>query len=89
MKSKEYKKEKSILGTKEIREYIADILEFHKRSGKHECILISGEIHKQMKLLNKMSSVCNTMYNLMKPNDQILKSTPSGKSSTITIKYYL
>jgi len=78
----------SILGIKEIRKYITDILESQKSKGNHEYILISGDIHKQMGLLNKMPSVCSAMYNLMKANDEILKTTPSGKSSTITIKYY-
>lgn len=77
------------VGTKEIKRYILSLLEDKKRNGYTECVLISGDIHKQMKLSNKMPSVCSAMYQLMKPADEVLKTTTSGKSSTITIRYKL
>lgn len=76
-------------GVEEIKKYIADILETQRKNGNNECIIISGNIHKQMGLSNKMPSVCSAMYKLKKPNDEILRTTKSGKSSTISIKYYL
>ena len=51
--------------------------------------IVSGDIHREMKLRNKMPSVCSAMYQMMKSNDEILSATPSGKSSTIKIRYYL
>jgi hypothetical protein len=72
----------------EIRRFIRDLLEEGRSSGEETLTLISGDIHKDMKLQNSMPSVCNIMYQLMGPNDQILSRTPSGKSSTIKIKYH-
>lgn len=73
----------------DIKAYINNILEYERSKGKTECIIISGSIHKQMKLKNRMPSVCSAMYKLKKSEDEILSTTPSGKSSTIKIKYYL
>lgn len=77
------------VGIKEIKSYILSLIEDKKRNGYTECELISGDIHKQMKLSNKMPSVCSAMYQLMKPANEVLKTTPSGKGSTIKIKYYI
>jgi hypothetical protein len=75
--------------TESIREHINGLKRKAKENGQTECILVSGDIHKSMGLYNKMPSVCNAMYQLMKPSDVILSTTPSGKSSTIKIKYLL
>ena len=73
----------------DIRNYIKRILEEQKKKGNTECILVSGDIHRSMKLSNQMPTICNAMYQLMKPLDEILHTTPSGKSSTIKIGYKL
>lgn len=73
----------------DIKVYINNILESARSKGKTECTIVSGDIHKQMNLKNKMPSVCSAMYKLKKYEDEILSTTPSGKSSTIKIKYYL
>lgn len=73
----------------EIRDYIDRKWIEAKKLQKTHIDLVSGEIHKQMGLKNKMPSVCQVMYKIMKPGDEILRTTPSGKSSTITIRYYL
>ena len=76
-------------GTAEIRRYILDTFEQYRARGEDTCTLVSGEIHAAMGLQNTMPSVCNVMYKLKGSGDQVLHSTPSGKSSTIRIKYYL
>ena len=76
-------------GTAEIRRYILAIFELYRARGENTCVLVSGDIHREMNLLNSMPSVCNVMYQLRRPGDEILHRTPSEKSSTIKIKYHL
>lgn len=80
---------KAKVSTSEIEEFINEVLLKSKREGHEYVDIVSGDIHKQMHLNNKMPSVCNAMYKLKKENDVILNTTPSGKSSTIKIRYYL
>jgi len=77
------------VGTAEIKGFIAEFLEKSREKGKDYVDIVSGDIHREMKLRNKMPSVCSAMYQMMKSNDEILSATPSGKSSTIKIRYYL
>jgi hypothetical protein len=49
----------------------------------------SGDIHKVMGLQNRMPAVCNAMESLGVFRYSIIKDTPSGKSSTKVIRYYL
>lgn len=72
-----------------IRKFIQDLFDQHRSNGLHECILTSGEIHRDMGLRSKLPSVCSAMHQLMGEKDEILHTTPSGKSSTIQIRYYL
>lgn len=77
------------IGIATIRKFIQDLFDQQRANGLNECILTSGEIHRDMGLKNKMPSVCMAMYQLMGEKDEILHTTPSGKSSTIQIRYYL
>lgn len=80
-------KRKSI--KKDTEAYILSLFNEAQDNGEKEIILVSREIHKAMGLINSMPSVCNAMYSIMNENDEVLMTTPSGKSSTIKIKYYL
>lgn len=73
----------------DIKEYIDRLIREAKLQGKDYIDLVSGEIHKQMGLKNRMPVVCNAMYSKMMPGDEVLHTTPSGFSSTIRIRYYL
>lgn len=73
----------------EIQSYIQNLLNQAQQRGESTCILVSGGIHREMRLVNKMSSVCNVMYKLMRPGDVVLHTTPSGHSSTIKIEYHI
>lgn len=75
--------------TGEIKQYIVQLLKEAKESGAKQIILVSGEIQRMMGVQNCMPSVCSAMYQAMNSKDEILNTTPSGKSSTIKIKYYL
>lgn len=44
---------------------------------------------RAMGLANQMPSVCNAMHKAMEAGDEAVHTTPSGKSSTIQIRYSL
>ena len=75
--------------TNEIRLFIINLKEDAKSKGLDYIDLVSGDIHRQLKLSNKLPSVCAAMYGVMSDKDIVLKTTPSGKSSTIMIRYFL
>lgn len=77
------------VSTADIRAFISNIIDQSRIEGLKFIDVVSGEIHKKMKLSNKMPSVCSAMYALMEENDIVLHTTPSGKSSTIKVRYYL
>ncbi len=77
------------VSTSDIKTFISEIIDRSRHDGLAYVDIVSGEIHKQMKLSSKMPSVCSAMYGLMEENDFILHTTPSGKSSTIKIRYFL
>lgn len=73
----------------DIRQYIEKLFPKAKMAGQDYIDLVSGDIHKQLGLKNRMPQVCGIMYKTMRPGDEILHTTPSGQSSTIKIRYYL
>ncbi len=73
----------------EICEHITKLKYNTKKTGKSKIILISGDLHRELGLKNRMPSVCRAMYRCMRDKDIILNETPSGFSSTIEIEYNL
>ena len=73
--------------TSDIQEFIKILITDAKVKGLPFIDLVSGDIHKQMSLSNKMPSVCGAMYHVMAKDDVILHTTPSGNSSTIKVRY--
>ncbi len=73
----------------DVRKYIDSIFTEAKMQDKTFTELVSGQIHKQLGMKSRMPQVCRIMYEKMKPGDKVLNTTPSGKSSTIRIRYYL
>lgn len=76
-------------GSAEIREYIISLLDQSRKRGEDACILVSGDIHREMGLQNRMPNVCGVMYSLIAFSYEILDTTLSGLSSTIKIRYQL
>ena len=72
-----------------IEEHVSANLKKARARGDSSCVLVSGDIHQEMALNNRMPSVCRVMYQLMGPDDQILNQTQSTFSSTIKINYLL
>lgn len=60
-----------------------------KRRGEDYIDLVSGDIHNQLGMKNRMPQVCRIMYEKMQAGDKVIHTTPSGMSSTIKIRYYL
>lgn len=75
--------------TNQIRNYIEEKLKSALKDELEYLDVISGDIHRDMNLKNRMPSVCGAMYHLKNEMDEVLSTTPSGKSSTIKIRYYL
>jgi len=75
--------------TKDIKEFVEGLKDAAKENGQKTLTLISGDIHKLLKLKRAMPMVCNAMRQAMREDDEVLHETPSGQSSTLEIKYEL
>ena len=51
--------------------------------------IVSGDIHRQLGMRDRMPLICRIIYKGMIPGDIVLQTTPSGQSLTIKIRYYL
>ncbi|MDR1674475.1 MAG: hypothetical protein LBR54_03380 [Oscillospiraceae bacterium] len=74
---------------KEVMEYIRSILDTERLLGEKSLILISGEIHKELGLVNLMPTVCGAMYAMMNSSDEVLRMTKSRCSTRIVVEYFL
>ncbi len=81
--------EKAIITTNDICKYIKELKILAKEKGKSSLILISRDIHKQLKLKSRFPMVCNAMRQCMEENDIIIFQPPKGNSSTLEIEYKL
>ena len=62
-------------------------LRYAAEHGESSVVLRSGEVHRFLRMRNSMPSVCNAMYTSMNDGDEVLDSSPSGYSSTLTIRF--
>lgn len=74
---------------KEIVEYITNEIWKAKEQGMNYKILVSGVIHNDLGLSKRMPLVCETMYAVMKNNDEIIYRTRGGNSVRTRIIYYV
>lgn len=77
------------LGVNDVYEYIEGVLQNAKSNHSKYIELTSRDIHKDLKLVRRMPTVCDAMYKLKKPTDIIIYSPPKGKGSSLCIRYYL
>ncbi|WP_019153512.1 hypothetical protein [Robertmurraya massiliosenegalensis] len=75
--------------TEEIRKYVISKLSIARDSGEDYIDLRSGDIHKEMGLRDRLPSVCGAMESLGVFRFTIIRDTPSGKSSTRVVRYFL
>lgn len=86
-----YRSKKNNIGqTDQIRAFISEILYEAKKNGTDSIDLRSGDIHRDMGLLNRMPSVCAAMETLEEFCDyHVIHDTYSKRSSTRVFRYYL
>ena len=73
--------------TMDVRDYIDFCRRYAAEHGESSVVLRSGEVHRFLRMRNSMPSVCNAMYTSMNDGDEVLDSSPSGYSSTLTIRF--
>ncbi len=69
--------------------FIKNILLSEREKGKSDCILISGEIAKQMGVSQRMPTICNAMRKIMGFRDEVIYQPPKGNGTTLKIRYFL
>ena len=82
-------KEQPSITTADICGYINNLKLSAKSEGKKKLVLISRDIHRELKLKSRFPMVCNAMRQCMKEKDVILFQPPKGNSSTLEIEYRL
>ena len=85
----EEKSSEKHFSTRDIKDFIEGLKDSAKSNGEKTLTLISGDIHKLLKLRRCMPMVCNAMRQCMNGDDVVVHETPSGQSSTLEIQYDL
>ena len=75
--------------TARAREYILQQKQLAGQAGKNEVILVCNDIQKAIGVTNRAPAVCSAMYACMTAGDEVLFAPPSGKSTTVRIRYYV
>lgn len=75
--------------TQDVRDYIFSLLEEAKSEGEEFLDLRSGDLHKQLRLKDRLPSVCGAMESIPGYEWTKLSDSPSGKSTTKVIRYFL
>lgn len=73
----------------EIRAYIDRLLKQMKSEGKTTYILCAGDLQKELGIVNATPTVCDAMTKKINYNYEILFAPPKGKSTKLTVKYFL
>lgn len=71
---------------------IQSILNDAKSKGASYIDINAGDVHRSVggyPYINRMPSCCDSMYELMKTNDEIIAAPKKGKGASLTIRYYL
>ena len=82
-------REEKVSLTARTRDYIREQKQLAKRAGNKEIVLLCNDIQKALGVTNRTPSVCTAMYACMNPGDEVLFAPPSGKSTTVKIRYYI
>ena len=71
------------------KDYIKKCKLAAKKQGLSEIILLCNDIQKELGVINRTPSICAAMYDMMNSGDQVLFAPPSGKSTTVKVKYFI
>ncbi len=84
-----YSSDRKVSLTQRARDYIAECKKQAKKEGKSEITLLCNDIQIALGVTNRTPCICTAMYDAMKGEDEVLSAPPSGKSTTVLVKYYL
>lgn len=73
----------------EMRAYIGRLLQQKKSEGKTTYILRAGDLQKELGIVNATPTVCDAMTKKIDYNYEILFAPQKGKSTKLTVKYFL
>lgn len=77
------------VSTSDVRNYIMEQKREAAARGETELTFKASAIHRELKMKNRIPMVTNAMRQCMAEGDEVLHDTPSGKSSTLEIRFYL
>lgn len=80
---------KKTAGVNDVVQYLSDKFEQAKKNNKEEITIRSGEIHSELGLKDRMPTVCNAMYKLQTPRDEVVEKPNKGYGARLVIKYFL
>ena len=75
--------------TEGARQYIATKKKEARNDGLSDIVLLCNDIQKALGVMNRAPAVCSAMYDSMLDGDEVLYAPPSGKSTTVKIRYYV
>ncbi len=75
--------------TDRARAYIALQKQHAKEQGLTEIVLLCNDIQKALGVTNRTPCICTAMYDSMRSGDEVLFAPPSGKSTTVKVKYFI
>ena len=75
--------------TQTARDYISEKKLEAKDEGKTELVLLCNDIQIALGVTNRTPCICTAMYDCMEDGDEVVSAPPSGKSTTVKVKYYL
>lgn len=76
-------------GVDDVYNYLINLVDEAKNNNLEYLEIISGNIHRELNLSERMPTVCNAMYKLKKDDDEIIFSPPKGRGSKLHIRYFL
>lgn len=79
----------SNMSVSEVRRYIVNLLQQKKAAGERTYILRAGDLQKELGLVNATPTVCDAMTKKLNYECDIIFAPPKGKSTRLTVKYYL
>lgn len=75
--------------TQRARDYIIERKNAAINEGDNSITLLCNDIQIALGVSNRTPCICQAMYDCMKPGDIVLSAPPSGKSTTVLVKYFL
>ncbi|MBP5342776.1 hypothetical protein J6Y73_02490 [bacterium] len=81
--------ERKVSLTQQARDYIMAAKATAKEEGDESITLLCNDIQIDLGVTNRTPCICTAMYDCMEPGDEVISAPPSGKSTTVKVKYYL